>query len=80
MNRIRPVVASALALVAVATLSACSEMASGAQGPQHGEPGHKMLSAGTIAGVGSVVTDADGKTLYRFDKDISQPPTSNCGL
>jgi predicted lipoprotein with Yx(FWY)xxD motif len=78
MNRIRPVVASAVALVAVATLSACSEMASGAQGPQHGEPGHKMLSVGTVAGVGAVVTDADGKTLYRFDKDLSQPPTANC--
>ena len=25
-----------------------------------------------------MVTDADGKTLYRFDKDLSQPPTSNC--
>jgi predicted lipoprotein with Yx(FWY)xxD motif len=78
MNRIRPVVVSALALVAVATLSACSEMASGAQGPEHGQPGHKMLAAATVTGLGAVVTDADGKTLYRFDKDISQPPTSNC--
>jgi predicted lipoprotein with Yx(FWY)xxD motif len=78
MNRIRPVVASALALVAVATLSACSEMASGAQGPEHGQPGHKMLAAASVTGLGAVVTDADGKTLYRFDKDISQPPTSNC--
>jgi predicted lipoprotein with Yx(FWY)xxD motif len=78
MNRIRPVVVSALALVAVASLSACGEMADGAQGPQHGEPGHKMLAVATIDGVGAVVTDADGKTLYRFDKDLSQPPTSNC--
>ncbi|MEU7785095.1 MULTISPECIES: hypothetical protein [unclassified Amycolatopsis] len=78
MNRIRPVVVSAVALVAVATLSACGEMADGAQGPQHGEPGHKMLAVATINGVGAVVTDADGKTLYRFDKDLSQPPTSNC--
>ncbi|WP_410644429.1 hypothetical protein [Amycolatopsis sp. lyj-346] len=78
MNRIRPVVTSAVALVAVASLSACGEMADGAQGPQHGEPGHKMLAVSTIEGVGAVVTDADGKTLYRFDKDLSQPPTSNC--
>ncbi len=78
MNRIGPVVASAVALVAVASLSACGDMADGAQGPQHGEPGHKMLQVGTINGVGTVVTDADGKTLYRFDKDLSQPPTSNC--
>ncbi len=78
MNRIRPVVVGALALAAVATLSACSEMASGAQGPEHGQPGHKMLSAGSVNGLGAVVTDADGRTLYRFDKDFSQPPTSNC--
>lgn len=78
MNRIRPVVVSALALAAVTTLSACSEMASGAQGPEHGQPGHKMLAAGSVTGLGAVVTDADGKTLYRFDKDLSQPPTSNC--
>ena len=78
MNRTRPVVVSAVALFAVATLSACGEMADGAQGPQHGEPGHKMLQVATVNGVGAVVTDADGKTLYRFDKDITQPPTSNC--
>ncbi|WP_410574549.1 hypothetical protein [Amycolatopsis sp. cmx-4-61] len=78
MNRIRPVVASAVALAAVAALSACGDMAGGAQGPAHGEPGHKMLQVATVNGVGAVVTDADGKTLYRFDKDLSQPPTSNC--
>ncbi|HET6705659.1 hypothetical protein [Amycolatopsis sp.] len=78
MNRIRPVVVSAVALAAVASLSACGDMAGGAQGPQHGEPGHKMLQVATVDGVGAVVTDADGKTLYRFDKDLSSPPTSNC--
>jgi predicted lipoprotein with Yx(FWY)xxD motif len=78
MNRIGPVVAGAVALVAIASLSACGDMADGAQGPQHGEPGHKMLQVGTVNGVGMVVTDDDGKTLYRFDKDVSSPPTSNC--
>jgi predicted lipoprotein with Yx(FWY)xxD motif len=78
MNRIRSAVVCATALAAVATLSACSETASGTPGPEHGQPGHVMLSAATVSGVGAVVTDADGKTLYRFDKDLSQPPTSNC--
>jgi predicted lipoprotein with Yx(FWY)xxD motif len=79
MNRIRPVFACAAALAAVASLSACSDIASeAAAGPEHGQPGHVMLSAATAAGVGAVVTDVEGKTLYRFDKDLSQPPTSNC--
>lgn len=80
MNRIRPVVACAAALAAVATLSACSDMASGAgaENPEHGQPGHVMLAATTVNGIGSVVTDASGKTLYRFDKDMAQPPMSNC--
>ncbi|MGW5723842.1 hypothetical protein ACWEVP_47290 [Amycolatopsis sp. NPDC003865] len=75
MNRIRMAVIGA---AGVAALSACSDMAAGGQGPAHGQPGHKMLASGSVAGVGAVVTDADGKTLYRFDKDLSQPPTSNC--
>jgi len=29
-------------------------------------------------GVGVVATDATGLTLYRFDKDTNQPPTSAC--
>ncbi|MFF1415094.1 SCO0930 family lipoprotein [Streptomyces sp. NPDC058289] len=36
------------------------------------------LSVREIPKVGSVVTDAAGTTLYRFDKDTAQPPRSNC--
>lgn len=36
------------------------------------------LSVREIPEVGSVVTDAAGTTLYRFDKDTAQPPRSNC--
>ncbi|NJC70775.1 hypothetical protein HC031_13770 [Planosporangium thailandense] len=36
------------------------------------------LIAKNVDGLGSVVTDRDGMTLYRFDKDSSNPPTSNC--
>ncbi|MFB7270145.1 SCO0930 family lipoprotein [Streptomyces sp. NPDC056244] len=28
--------------------------------------------------LGEVVTDSEGFTLYRFDKDTAEPPTSNC--
>ena len=75
MNRIRPLV---LCATGVAALSACSDMAGAGQGPAHGQPGHVMLAATTVPGLGTVVTAADGKTLYRFDKDVAQPPTSNC--
>jgi predicted lipoprotein with Yx(FWY)xxD motif len=30
--------------------------------------------------LGEIVVDADGYTLYRFDKDTPKPPKSNCSL
>ncbi|MCJ0874425.1 SCO0930 family lipoprotein [Streptomyces sp. AP-93] len=36
------------------------------------------LAVREVPEVGSVVTDAAGATLYRFDKDTAQPPRSNC--
>jgi predicted lipoprotein with Yx(FWY)xxD motif len=78
MNRIRTAAVCAAAIAVVAPLSACGDMASGAQGPEHGQPGHVMLAAVTVPGIGAVVTDAADKTLYRFDKDMSMPPTSTC--
>ncbi|MGW2346822.1 SCO0930 family lipoprotein [Streptomyces sp. NPDC001661] len=43
----------------------------------------KAKSAGQLASwdskeLGKVLTDSDGMTLYRFDKDTAQPPKSNC--
>ncbi|MFJ5547657.1 SCO0930 family lipoprotein [Streptomyces sp. NPDC093225] len=42
-----------------------------------GEPAGK-LAAREISGVGTVVTDGAGATLYRFDKDSAAPPRSAC--
>ncbi|MGO4459601.1 SCO0930 family lipoprotein [Streptomyces sp. M-16] len=36
------------------------------------------LKVREAADLGSVVTDAEGFTLYRFDKDTAKPPKSNC--
>lgn len=33
---------------------------------------------GVVAGLGAVLTNAPGLTLYRFDGDTAQPPVSNC--
>jgi predicted lipoprotein with Yx(FWY)xxD motif len=40
--------------------------------------GALRLSATNVANLGSVVTDTNGMTLYRFDKDVAKPPASNC--
>ncbi|MEV8022849.1 SCO0930 family lipoprotein [Streptomyces sp. NPDC086554] len=50
---------------------------------QEGQEGGAAKSAGQLAvwdskKLGKVVTDSEGLTLYRFDKDTAQPPKSNC--
>jgi predicted lipoprotein with Yx(FWY)xxD motif/predicted outer membrane protein len=42
---------------------------------KHGKP---VLSAAKARAVGSIVVDAKGFTLYRFDKDSAKPPRSSC--
>lgn len=37
-----------------------------------------ILTANSTPRLGTVVVDGQGYTLYRFDKDTTKPPTSNC--
>jgi predicted lipoprotein with Yx(FWY)xxD motif len=37
-----------------------------------------VLSVRSDAKLGALVTDSEGNTLYRFDKDTPSPPKSNC--
>jgi predicted lipoprotein with Yx(FWY)xxD motif len=30
-------------------------------------------------GLGTILVDSTGRTIYRYDKDTNNPPTSNCG-
>lgn len=46
-------------------------------GAERREPARK-LGVTEDAGLGQVVTDSKGFTLYRFDKDTARPPKSNC--
>jgi predicted lipoprotein with Yx(FWY)xxD motif len=48
---------------------------SGSDAPADADP---ALAAGEVDGVGQVVVDAAGFTLYRFDSDTADPPTSAC--
>ena len=41
--------------------------------------GSPMLAAKDASDLGTIITDAEGFTLYRFDKDKAKPtPTTNC--
>ncbi|MCX5193017.1 SCO0930 family lipoprotein [Streptomyces sp. NBC_00249] len=60
---------------------------SGADAGYGGDTGAAAAGAGAAAGqlkvqelpnLGSTVTDGQGITLYRFDKDTAKPPKSNC--
>lgn len=41
-------------------------------------PAPAALNVANTAQFGNIVTDANGKTLYRFDKDTAKPSKSNC--
>jgi predicted lipoprotein with Yx(FWY)xxD motif len=41
-------------------------------------PATVPLNAAKVEGLGAVLTDQDGMTLYRFDEDSADPPTSSC--
>ncbi|MCP2337668.1 hypothetical protein [Actinomadura rupiterrae] len=40
--------------------------------------GWTVLKAKGDPKLGKIITDGQGRTLYRFDKDTPKPPTSNC--
>ncbi|MER8184812.1 hypothetical protein [Kitasatospora sp. NPDC094015] len=49
-----------------------------AQSPATGGDGKAALQTASSATLGTIVTDGNGYTLYRFDKDTAKPPMSNC--
>jgi predicted lipoprotein with Yx(FWY)xxD motif len=82
-------VVSATAVLSLGLLGACSSAAAGSPGADSGTPtpvaaqrqaAQKAvkLTAADVTGLGQVLTDTDGKTLYRFAKDTATPPTSSC--
>lgn len=74
----------ATAVLSLGLLGACSSAAgTGAPAPvavqrQAAAQNTAKLVAAEVTGLGQVLTGADGKTLYRFDKDTATPPKSNC--
>ncbi|MEU4446072.1 hypothetical protein AB0K14_32000 [Actinosynnema sp. NPDC050801] len=59
-----------------------------ASGPVAGEPAkaggeiappeQPVLTTAVVPGLGTVLTDGEGLTLYRFDRDTANPSTSTC--
>ncbi|WP_308407716.1 COG4315 family predicted lipoprotein [Streptomyces sp. RKAG337] len=82
----RTAAAGAFAAAALLALSACGSSNSGSGGDTTPPPPASSssttagagLAAAQDAKLGAIVTDAQGFTLYRFDKDKAAPPTSNC--
>jgi predicted lipoprotein with Yx(FWY)xxD motif len=73
---------TALSLGIIALTSGCGQ-ASGsteeaAHADGHGHGGPSLLNAADSREVGAIVTDVNGFTLYRYEKDSATPPVSNC--
>ncbi|WP_328614832.1 SCO0930 family lipoprotein [Amycolatopsis sp. NBC_00355] len=94
MNRARPVAAALLAVTGLALVTACGSnpyATSGAVQPvalgvQQQQPastvpagaGRTQLVSSTVEGLGTVLADAEGHTLYRYAKDSAKPPKATC--
>ncbi|MGQ0841274.1 hypothetical protein [Actinokineospora sp.] len=51
-----------------------------AEGKKAGSPGGPAVALAVmkVGTLGPIVTDREGMTLYRFDRDTAKPPASNC--
>jgi predicted lipoprotein with Yx(FWY)xxD motif len=81
----RATVAGAFAAAALLTAAACNSTTgySATTTPGTGASAVAPSTSGGLATaqnttLGTIVTDASGMTLYRFDNDKNIPPTSNC--
>ncbi|WP_410610753.1 SCO0930 family lipoprotein [Amycolatopsis sp. lyj-109] len=92
MNRARPAVAAPIAVAGLALVAACGTnpyATSGAvqpvvlgaqQQPVSAVPAGAaaQLISSTVDGLGTVLADAEGHTLYRFAKDAATPSKATC--
>ncbi|MGW3965001.1 SCO0930 family lipoprotein [Amycolatopsis sp. NPDC005003] len=92
MNRARPAVAAPIAVAGLALVAACGTnpyATSGAvqpvvlgaqQQPAGAVPAGAavQLISSTVDGLGAVLADAEGHTLYRYAKDSAEPSKATC--
>jgi predicted lipoprotein with Yx(FWY)xxD motif len=84
MRRIRVAVLAGATTLGLA-LTACGGTGAGPDQADQNTSGRfprpaatTKLAAADTATLGTVVTDAHGRTLYRFDNDTAEPPKSTC--
>jgi predicted lipoprotein with Yx(FWY)xxD motif len=86
MNRIRTLMVSAAVPVGAIVLVACGSSGYSSSAPPAAAPssssaasnGAVLVKTASAGQLGTIVVDAQGMTLYRFDADTNNPPTSNC--
>jgi predicted lipoprotein with Yx(FWY)xxD motif len=90
MFRIHTATLAAGAVAGLMMLSACGGLGygnraapanqpqSGTQNQESSQTGGVTLAVAQVGNLGQVVTDQNGLTLYRFDKDKAKPSASNC--
>jgi predicted lipoprotein with Yx(FWY)xxD motif len=83
LNRTRTALVAASAVAVLTLASACNDGSSSGgstgSGSDRGADGAKAaLIVEDNDDLGKIVTDQDGRTLYRFDKDTADPSASNC--
>ncbi|NJC67960.1 hypothetical protein HC028_26140 [Planosporangium flavigriseum] len=80
----RRVILVAVALSTILSATACTSAdptttaAPASPLPAANVQGTLVLRAQALPQIGTVVVDAEGYTLYRYDKDTARPPKSNC--
>jgi predicted lipoprotein with Yx(FWY)xxD motif len=82
MKQVRPLVLVITLAVAVIVLAACGS-AVGSPGAQGSAPSNTTRSSVSLTAwasvlLGTIVVDDRGRTLYRFDRDTTNPSASNC--
>ena len=85
MSGIRAAIFGAAAVLGLTLVSACGQAPTTAGSPNAASGAQKLvqgkvvsLTSAKVGDLGQVLTGSNGKTLYRFDKDKTDPPTSNC--
>lgn len=77
--------AAALAFAAACSSSNTPGAASSSSAPPAAASSQASSGAASVGimttsapGLGTIIVDSTGRTVYRYDKDSSSPPTSNC--
>ncbi|WIX97636.1 SCO0930 family lipoprotein [Amycolatopsis mongoliensis] len=94
MNRARPSAAAVAAVAGLVLVAACGtnpyatsgqavslgaqQQLSASTVQANSGAGQAQLVASTVDGLGAVLTDAEGHTLYRYAKDIAKPSKATC--